>query len=161
MTEERTFYYQTLTRGKLQTSLTQGSETRMCLAPSLAFARARALARLHLSVVSKPLTNPVCIDTISDNLFSARCTSSLAARCKRRKMSMMAEKSEGLSGTCTGKGAGAGKGEKSRNTYGNPGLKDATPLALTLLSSTNSHRSAPGEASNHEPVAGIQLLMTD
>ena len=159
MTEERTFYYQTLTRGKLQTSLTQGWETRMCLAPSLAFARARALARLHLSVVSKPLTNPVCIDTISDNLFSARCTSSLAATCKRRKMSMMAEKGEELSGTCTG--TGAGKGEKSLNTYGNPGLKDATPLGLTLLSSTNSHRSAPGEASNHEPVAGIQLLMTD
>ena len=33
--------------------------------------------------------------------------------CKRRKMSMMAEKSEGSSGTGTGKGAGAGKGKKS------------------------------------------------
>ena len=64
--------------------------TRTCLAPSLAFARARALARLHLSVVSKPLTDPVSIDTISDNLFSPRCRSSLAAARKRRKMSMMA-----------------------------------------------------------------------
>ena len=76
------------------------------LAPSLAFARGRALARLHLSVVSKPSTNPVCIDTISDNLFSARCTSSLAATCKRRKMSMMAEKGETIVRNMHGRGQG-------------------------------------------------------
>ena len=82
----------------------------MCLAPSLAFARARALARLHLSVVSKPLTNPVCIDTISDNLFSASCTSSLATTCKHRKMSMMAEKGETIVRNMHGQGRGHGQG---------------------------------------------------